>query len=313
MISSEVERTLVKSPPELWAELSDPAALARHLGELGEIRIVRTEPERVVEWAAEHTTGSVSIKPSGWGTRVTLSATREQRASAPAHEATSDAETDIETETEAEAEVKAETTVEGASDSAAEPEVVGAILDEPAAEPEVAGAILDEPPAEPEVAGAILDETAAEPDAAEKVAQPRPRRGFFARLFRRSARTELPPESAAQDKAPSEPDIATAAVEQSGHTPTETLPERPAPERPDAFAAVRQVLAPETFAATHPFAAQAAVEATPAVEPRADIATELMAAEDVSADEVGAAEVTAVLTAVLDRLGAAHHRPFSRG
>ena len=47
MISSEVQRTLVKSPPELWAELSDPAALARHLGELGEIRITRTEPEKL--------------------------------------------------------------------------------------------------------------------------------------------------------------------------------------------------------------------------------------------------------------------------
>ena len=31
------------------------------------------------------------------------------------------------------------------------------------------------------------------------------------------------------------------------------------------------------------------------------------------AAERGAEEVTAVLTAVLDRLGAAHHRPFSRG
>ena len=290
MISSEVERTLVKSPPELWAELSDPAALARHLGELGEIHIVRTEPERVVEWAAEHTTGSVSIKPSGWGTRVTLSATRERSPSAPAHEATS----------EAEAEVEAETAVEGTGKPVAETEVVGAILDEPAAEPEVVDAILDEADAEPE--------------AAEKVAQPEPRRGFFARLFRRSARTELAPESGVQETAaPPEPDIATAAVEPSGPTPTEKLSVGPAPERPDAFAAVRQVLAPETFAATHPFAAQAAVDAAPAIEPKADIAAELMAAEDVTADEVGAAEVTAVLTAVLDRLGAAHHRPFSRG
>ena len=39
-----------------------------------------------------------------------------------------------------------------------------------------------------------------------------------------------------------------------------------------------------------------------------DIAAELKAAEE----EVAAEEVTAVLTAVLDRLGAAHHRPFSR-
>jgi hypothetical protein len=38
-----------------------------------------------------------------------------------------------------------------------------------------------------------------------------------------------------------------------------------------------------------------------------DIAGELKAAE-----ETEDAEVTAVLTSVLDRLGAAHHRPFSR-
>ena len=77
MISSEVQRTLVKSPPELWAELSDPALLARHLGELGEIRITRVEPEQTVEWEAEKTSGTVQIKPSGWGTRVTLTVTRE--------------------------------------------------------------------------------------------------------------------------------------------------------------------------------------------------------------------------------------------
>jgi hypothetical protein len=81
MISTEVQRTLVKSPPELWAELSDPASLARHLGELGEIRITRTEPEKTVEWEAERTSGTVQIKPSGWGTRVTLTVTREVPAS----------------------------------------------------------------------------------------------------------------------------------------------------------------------------------------------------------------------------------------
>ena len=77
MVSSEVQRTLVKSPPELWAELSDPAALARHLGELGEIRITRVEPEQKVEWEAEETSGTVLIDPSGWGTRGTLKVTRE--------------------------------------------------------------------------------------------------------------------------------------------------------------------------------------------------------------------------------------------
>jgi hypothetical protein len=70
----EAKRTLVKSPPELWAELSDVAALARHLGEFGEIRITRTEPESVVEWEGDLASGSVRLEPSGWGTTVTLTA-----------------------------------------------------------------------------------------------------------------------------------------------------------------------------------------------------------------------------------------------
>lgn len=76
-VSSEVQRTLVKSPPELWAELSDPAALARHLGELGEVHITRVEPEKTVEWEGTDATGTVRLKPSGWGTKVTLTVTRE--------------------------------------------------------------------------------------------------------------------------------------------------------------------------------------------------------------------------------------------
>ena len=64
----EAKRTLVKSPPELWAELSEISALARHLGEFGEIRITRTEPESVVEWEGDLASGSVRLEPSGWGT-----------------------------------------------------------------------------------------------------------------------------------------------------------------------------------------------------------------------------------------------------
>ena len=77
MPSTEAQRTLVKSPPELWAEFSDPSSLARHLGEFGEIRIVRVEPEKSVEWEAPDATGAVQLKPSGWGTRVTLTVVRE--------------------------------------------------------------------------------------------------------------------------------------------------------------------------------------------------------------------------------------------
>jgi hypothetical protein len=73
----EAQRTLVKSPPELWAELSDPTSLARHLGDFGEIRIARVEAETSVEWEAESASGTVELKPSGWGTKVTLTVARE--------------------------------------------------------------------------------------------------------------------------------------------------------------------------------------------------------------------------------------------
>jgi len=197
MISSEVQRTLVKSPPELWAELSDPAALARHLGELGEIRITRVEPEKTVEWEAADTTGKVLLKPSGWGTKVTLTVAREVAAPEPAP---------------------------------------------------------PEPPTEP------VAVTEPEPEAT--LDEPEPRTGFFARLFRRRPKDQTLAEP------PEEPELAI-------------VPES-APEH------------------------DAQPEDTPPVE-TPDIAAELKAAEEVAADEV-----TAVLTAVLDRLGAAHHRPFSR-
>lgn len=45
-----------------------------------------------------------------------------------------------------------------------------------------------------------------------------------------------------------------------------------------------------------------------ASEPAEDLATELE-----SLEEQMATETTELLTGVLDRLGAAHHRPFSRG
>ena len=71
------KRTLVKSPPELWSELSEVERLARHLGAFGEIKITRLEPERTVAWEGEGASGTVSIEPSGWGTKVVLTATIE--------------------------------------------------------------------------------------------------------------------------------------------------------------------------------------------------------------------------------------------
>jgi hypothetical protein len=68
------KRTLVKSPPELWEELSEVEGLAKHLGAFGEIKITKLEPEHTVAWEGEHASGTVSIEPSGWGTTVTLHA-----------------------------------------------------------------------------------------------------------------------------------------------------------------------------------------------------------------------------------------------
>jgi hypothetical protein len=77
------QRTLVKSPPELWAEISDVESLARHLGEFGEIEITRVEPETTVAWEGERASGTVILEPSGWGTKVTLTAQAKAVAPAP--------------------------------------------------------------------------------------------------------------------------------------------------------------------------------------------------------------------------------------
>ncbi len=70
----QVKRTLVQSVPELWAELSDPVALARHLEPFGDVRPVDCDGESLVAWEGEHARGRVLLEPSGWGTTVTLEA-----------------------------------------------------------------------------------------------------------------------------------------------------------------------------------------------------------------------------------------------
>ena len=78
MTENEASRTLVKSPPELWAECSDAGSLARHLGQFGDIRITRLEPETAVAWEGEDVSGTVRLEPSGWGTRVILTVQRSE-------------------------------------------------------------------------------------------------------------------------------------------------------------------------------------------------------------------------------------------
>jgi hypothetical protein len=77
-------RTLVKSPPELWAVCSVADSLAQHLEVFGEIRITRLEPETTVAWEGERASGTVRIEPAGWGTKVTVTAAATEPTTAPA-------------------------------------------------------------------------------------------------------------------------------------------------------------------------------------------------------------------------------------
>jgi hypothetical protein len=70
----EVSRTLVKSPPELWAELG-PDCLEKALGA---VSVEETEPERALAFKGEGVQGTAVLEPAGWGTKVTLTAETEE-------------------------------------------------------------------------------------------------------------------------------------------------------------------------------------------------------------------------------------------
>ncbi|MGH2833632.1 MAG: hypothetical protein ACRDK2_12735 [Solirubrobacteraceae bacterium] len=269
-VSTEVQRTLVKSPPELWSELSDQDSLARHLADLGEIRITRTEPEQLVEWEAQQASGSVQIKASGWGTKVTLSVTRElpvDRVAEPQRPA----------QPEPELELASETTPEPLIEVEAQPEE---IEPSPVAQTEIEqGLETEAKPSEPEPpTRAELEpevETASEPTSST---QPRP--GFFARLFKRRRACVT---------------AAEAAGESAVSDPEPVLDQQPDPE---PTLPLQALAAPQPIYPDPP--------ANPAEAP-ADIVAELAAVEA----QIGQ-DTTELLSSVLDRLGAAHHRPFSR-
>jgi hypothetical protein len=267
-VSSEVKRTLVKSPPELWAELSDPTALSRHLGELGEIHIVRTEPEQAVDWEAPQVSGTVRIEPSGWGTKVTLTAIRSLEPAAPSSQGEHLEDLEAELEEIEEIEVD-ETHIDPATEAGALLNVDGGSHVEP------------HPRSYPEYDPRPASECDPEPPA-ECDPELEPRRGFFARLFRRRPKIQpLPEEPIEPEPLPVVPEPAMAA--------------EPVAER-EPVLAVEPVLPAEPELSSELEPDESASEQT-------DIAVELAQLEE---------QTTAVLVAVLDRLGAAHHRPFSR-
>jgi hypothetical protein len=252
------KRTLVKSPPELWEELSEVDGLMKHLSAFGEIRITKLEPEHTVAWEGEHGSGTVSIEPSGWGTKVTLHA---ELPDTPDPEPVA-----VEPEPEA------------------EPEPAAA---EPAPEPEPEP-VAAEPDPEPIAKEADPEPVAAAPDPepiAEAPEPPRQRRGFFAWLFR--TRTD-PPVTAAEPVAAG-PEPEPIAIE-------------PEPEPAQVtIEAEAIVVDPEPDPEPEP---------KPGPESHSEPEPESQSEPETGLDPERA---RVVLDEALDALGAAHHRPFSRG
>jgi hypothetical protein len=252
MSETTATRTLVKSPPELWAECSDAASLGRHLPQFGEITITKLDPETSVAWEGERVSGTVRIEPSGWGTKVTFTATPESAHEVPGPEVE---QPEVAPEPEAPAQEPVATV---------EPEA--AVKPEPAVEPEAA--VEPEPAVEPEAAVEPEPVPAAPAPERRDVPTPPPTRdGFFVRLLTRMG---FRPAPALASPASTKPPPAV------GREPAPVAP-APVPE-PEPV-----VAAPE-----------------PESEPPAPS----------PADEL--AEIEAALTAALESLGQAHHRPFSR-
>jgi hypothetical protein len=278
----QVQRTLVKSPPELWETLSDPASLARHLGEFGEIRITRLEPETTVEWEAERASGTVHIAPSGWGTKVTLTATPATGAE-PVPDPTASATTLV--VWTAPQPFPPPQAPEPVSEAPPEP---APAADEPAAQ--------ESPSAETPVEDAPVFEQQL-PAVAQAPASVAPlRRGWFQRLFGMKpiaeVQTDAPPPAPAPIELPvepvpdTEPDLPDVEPPPAAEVPLATME----PDEATVEFAVASLWEPE---------AEATAEHTPEPEPAAEPA-------------IDGERATAVLTSVLDDLGAAHHRPFSR-
>jgi len=298
----QVQRTLVKSPPELWAELSDPAALAKHLFELGEIRITRVTPETTVAWEGEHASGTVEMSASGWGTKVVLTAKRAAVEAAAEPEPTP-------APTGWRPFVAPKLAIPPVAERAPEP------VPEPEPEPvpEVPAPAPTPAPdpaplAEPEPDPAPEPEATPEPPAAAET----PRRpGFFARMFGRKAEpARIAPQAPAAPVAVAEetsvPDSEPIKGPVAAGIPDPSPPPMPLPgpgpgpsPTPDP---VPPTPAPDPTPAPAP---------NPTPAPGPDPSPPQIHAEPDEEPDTGP-DVEAVLTGVLDTLGAAHHRPFSR-
>lgn len=269
----EASRTLVKSPPELWAECSDAGSLARHLGEFGEITITRLEPETTVAWEGEHVSGTVRIEPSGWGTRVTLTAQARLEV--------------METEPQPDAVDPEAQPVEGSAEIVEPPPEMA----QPPAEMPTVEAIDEE-----EI-NATVEETPEEPDPA-LATDTGPFRIRWRRMTRRmrglfqtGELQEEPTSDAAELAGGAEP------IPSTPHEEPEVM-SVPEPEpQPEARIEAGEESGPS-------------LESDPSPESELDLNADPDPDPDPDPDSNPDPEV--ILTAALDSLGQAHHRPFSR-
>ena len=215
MTIHEASRTLLKSPPELWTECSDATSLSRHLDSFGEIRITRLEPETAVAWEGDQVSGTVKLEPSGWGTRVILTAE----------------------------EVDPVVVTEPDPEPAAEAELVArADLEPPIEQP----AALEEPVIAADPAPLAAEEPVPHYTPAESQPTPdpelTPELGFFARLLGRKRKLSWPQVEPVAEAHPTEPETVVepvAVVEeepvvaQAPAVVTEPEPERAPPPEPE--------------------------------------------------------------------------------
>jgi hypothetical protein len=273
MSESKASRTLLKSPPELWSEVSTATSLQRHMDQFGEIRITKLQPETAVAWEGEHARGTITLEVSGWGTKVSLTAE-------PVGVDGVDG-----LQPEAAAQVEPEPDLGGVELDAAGDQVEPArVVDR--IEPE-----RDPDPVKPAPASDRVEPEALD-DHVEPTHKPRWTR-WLAQTFRRwfsPPRQEadpVQPEREQPDRVqaePQQPDLVAPEPQQAADPPAplaaqEAKPVAPEPGQPP----------PSGSPTVHPAPAS---QAEPA--PQLD---------DTS---------RAALDAALDSLGQAHHRPFSR-
>src|SRR5579875_1835110 len=270
MVRANAQRTLVKSPPELWSELSDEQTLRAHLADLSDVRITSRVEERRIEWQASGARGSIEIQPSGWGTKVMLSLEQDDHGSTQSSP-TGTPPSPAEALAERQPEPMREGPAAGRSTSSAAPETLaGSEPPWPALRRRSLRARI----------GALL-----------RIASPERRR-------RRSQQSERP----------------------GSEAPGEELPPGGGHDVPgaDGLEAEFERLSAAVLAPARPHGASPqAPEEPAAVAPDGRVKAGVSSGRPTSAG-IGDAQdeplrsAQELLSALLDRLGEAHHRPFSR-